>query len=390
MKGNFKSHQACLFYACIAVIGALLWQLLSVHYNFGGNWTGLFCTGSYGATPPALAFEHIYRFADSEGYDGQFYHYIAHDPLLKRGMSQYVDNPRLRWRRILLPGLAYLFALGQDEYIDAAYVAVNLGFLLLGVYWLARFVTRRGWHPAWGLAFFLVPATPISIDRMTVDMALVALCIGYVVYVDEGPLWKLLLVLILAPLARETGFCLAGGACLYFAARRHWRRAVASALSITPFLAWVAFVSVKTSPDATAWFSWLPFEGLVRRTVHPFLHAVLNWKVALAAGGDYLGILGMWPALAIAFSAAWKRRSDGRATALYLFICVAAFVARDAVWEEAYSFGRIMSPLMVLTALDGVADRSWWRLLPMVMVLPRVGMQFGFQALNILRHLRVL
>ena len=29
-----------------AVALALLWQALTVRYNYGGNWTGLFCTGA--------------------------------------------------------------------------------------------------------------------------------------------------------------------------------------------------------------------------------------------------------------------------------------------------------------------------------------------------------
>jgi hypothetical protein len=57
-----------------ALIGTLLglsWQLLTVHYNYGGNLTALFCTGSRFPTPPSLAGEHIYVFPASGGYDGQ-------------------------------------------------------------------------------------------------------------------------------------------------------------------------------------------------------------------------------------------------------------------------------------------------------------------------------
>lgn len=385
MTLNHKSNRACVVYALVAVALALAWQSLTVHYNFGDNWTALFCTGSYGSVPPALASEHVYRFRNSEGYDGQFYHYIAHDPLLERGFSKYVDNPRLRWRRILLPALAHIVALGQDDYIDAAYIALNLGFLFLGAYWLGRLLSRHGLAAAWSLCFLLVPATPISIDRMTLDMALSALCVGYVLYAEEGPPWKLFALLALAPLTRETGLCLLAGYGLFLVVEKRWRQALLSAAAAVPYLGWLAFVWAKTAPDVLSWTSLVPLDGLVIRMLHPGLSGLHNWKLLLAASGDYLGLVGIWLVLAVSAHLAWRRRHDPLACALYLFVGVAVFMSRQAVWTEAYSFGRIMSPLLLMTALDGLTDRAWWPLLPTALILPRIAMQFSFQALGILR-----
>src|ERR1700722_15243048 len=63
-----------------ALLCALLgftWQLLTVHFNYGGNFTALFCTAPSLPIPPQLAREHIYVFPGSGGYDGQYYHYVA-------------------------------------------------------------------------------------------------------------------------------------------------------------------------------------------------------------------------------------------------------------------------------------------------------------------------
>src|ERR1700693_3395233 len=38
----------------IAVAGLFLWQFLTVHYNYGGNWTALFCINTRTEVPPAL------------------------------------------------------------------------------------------------------------------------------------------------------------------------------------------------------------------------------------------------------------------------------------------------------------------------------------------------
>ena len=89
---------------CAAIV--LSWQALTVRSNYVGNWSALFCTGTTFRVPPALAREKIYRFNQSNGWDGQFYHYIAHDPFLHSDLKNYIDAPRLRYRRILIPLLA--------------------------------------------------------------------------------------------------------------------------------------------------------------------------------------------------------------------------------------------------------------------------------------------
>src|SRR5450631_297545 len=71
--------------AILAATVAFAWQALTVHYNYSGNWTALFGGGTLFAAPPdALNSEHIYRFPNSRGYDGQIYHIMAHDPFMVR------------------------------------------------------------------------------------------------------------------------------------------------------------------------------------------------------------------------------------------------------------------------------------------------------------------
>src|SRR5208283_5790499 len=129
--------------ALLAACGIFAWQSLTVRYSFGGKWSGLFCTGALLPQPASLAGEHIYLNAGSVGYDGQAYHYIAHDPFFQRGLSQSLDDPRLRTQRILFPLLAWLLAFGQDSYVDAALIAVQLLFCGLGVYGLSRLATLQ-------------------------------------------------------------------------------------------------------------------------------------------------------------------------------------------------------------------------------------------------------
>lgn len=350
---------------CTGVV--LVWQFAAVHRKFDDNWTAIYYTGEYVQTPPALGDEDVYRFRGSAGFDGQFYHFLAHDPWIRLGSERYVDNPRLRWRRILLPALAWMFALGQPEFVDSAYVGVMAGFVFLGAYWLTLYCARCGLAPWWGMAFALVPAVLISLDRGTVDVALAALCVGFALYAEQSRLVYPLLAL--APLARETGICLIAAFVAVEVRRRCWRRAAIGALMALPFAAWMLYLNAHTAADATVFASWMPLAGLVARTLHPAQYALSSAWLRKAAALDYLAVLGIWLALILVLVR--PRMTMLRATGL-AFAAVAIFLAQPQAWGETYAFGRTLSPLLLFPALEGIAKRRWWTLVPLALVVPRV------------------
>src|SRR5260370_40951929 len=150
-------HGACVVSALVCACIGLAWQVLTVHYNYGGNWTGLFITGSQFPVPPSLASENLYVLPNTTGYDGQMYHYVAHDPLMQQEFGDFMDNARLRYRRILLPALAFIVAAGRQSAIDVSFIASNLLFLFLGACWLSRDFVFSGQSPALSILFGLVP-----------------------------------------------------------------------------------------------------------------------------------------------------------------------------------------------------------------------------------------
>src|SRR5438552_9520637 len=91
---------ACASLAAMAEV--TVWLAILVHFEYAGAWTALFCTGDQQRIPAELA-PSTYRWKGVTGYDGQYYRYVAHDPLLRKGYVQFVDAPLLRYRRILLP-----------------------------------------------------------------------------------------------------------------------------------------------------------------------------------------------------------------------------------------------------------------------------------------------
>src|SRR5882724_6799272 len=130
--------RAPLLVALCAVALAFCWQFAMVHFLYEDNWTSLYYTGATAPMPIEMAPEHIYLFPNVVGYDGQMYHLIAHDPLFRRNFARDLDMPRVRYRRILVPGLAALLSLGRDQWVDRAYFTTILGFVFLGTFWLAR------------------------------------------------------------------------------------------------------------------------------------------------------------------------------------------------------------------------------------------------------------
>ena len=254
---RFSSTTVSLAWAVGAVALLLLWQFLTVHYNREGNWTALFCTGELRAMPPELE-AGTYRFPNTNGYDGEMYRYVAHDPFLQRGFAQYVDGAVPRYSRILVPGLAFLAAGGRQDLIDGAYIAVVAVFVLLGAYWLSRWASLSGFHPACGLAFLLVPATLVSMDRMTVDGALAALAIGVAWYSRIESPARLYTVLAMACLVRETGVLLVAACCLVDLLAKRFQAAAIWATACLPLLGWCLFLRNKLAVSGTGGAGSIP------------------------------------------------------------------------------------------------------------------------------------
>ena len=362
-----------------------LWQLATVHFNYGGNWTALFNTAPTWPRPPFLASENVYTFPQgSLGYDGQMYHFMAHDPWITRGAVTAMDDPALRYRRILVPALAWALALGRDSAIHAAYLAVILGFVFLGVYWLARALVVQGQHPAWGLMFALMPAALVSIDRMTVDVALAALTAGFVLYCEPRTGWKVLLILVCAALARETGLLITAGYILFLLSRRRFADLLWTGASTLPAMLWYLYVSRHTPPQPLSGIgSLIPFAGWIERVAHPALYPLSRWQALAATELDYVALAGVALMLGHAVWLAWARRWNARAAAVYVFAAAIVFLGSRSVWEDAFGYGRVVTPLMILLAAEDLRPRLAFA--PVVLIDARIGLNFLKQIIGVAR-----
>jgi len=370
-------------WALLAAAAVLLWQSLNVRYNFGGNWTALFCTGDYFQVPPELR-THTYRFKNSTGYDGQFYRYIAHDPFFKKGYAAFIDDPRLRYRRILVPGLAHLLAFGQPPLIDAALVAVVLLSVFLGVFWSGRWMLLHERSPVWGLLFLLVPATLTSLDRMLVDSFLCALFVGFMVHVRRESWVKVYALCAAAVLTRETGVLMTAAVVVSLLLGKCWSRAALFATSVLPALAWNAYVWQRTpSSFAHEIVTW-PALGILRRFLvlrdYPdpqFIH--------LARLLDVLALCGLLASFALALCWFWKERSEAVAVCVALFVALGLVLGGFHPMLHAYGYARPVSPVLAFVLLRAAASGAWWAAVPPLLPSLSISIYFGPSLVGVLR-----
>ena len=360
----------------------LLWQWSTVQANHRGNWSALFCTGALQRHPPLVASEHIYLFANSTGFDGQFYHYIAHDPFLRSDLKNFVDDPRLRYHRILIPLLAHALALGQSRLIDRAYEWVCLLSMGLGVYWSCRFAQSAGLAAAWGLLFLAMPAIPITLDRLVVDGGLAALTAAFLYY-SRSRSWKLFAVLACAALTRETGFLLVLAYCASLAWRREFRMAGVFLLSATPAIAWYSYVQANTQAMPYP-FSMIPLSAFLRVLGHPWRYPPGTPFAPAVVLADYLALAGVLLAFGFAFFWFVRAPADPVRITAALFATLALVIQRPDHWQNVYDFGRVYTPVLLCLAAIGAERRNPWLLLPVAMLLPRIAIQLAPQVLGII------
>jgi hypothetical protein len=385
------SHFCSIMVGFCAIVIVCAWQTFLIRHS-GSNWTFLFCAGGKFTAPPQLSFEHIYQLRNSWGYDGQFYHYVAHDPFFVRGFTPYFDSARLRYGRMLMPVLAHTLALGNDRWIDCSYFAVELLSVFLGTYWLSRYSTSQCRSFVWGLGFLLVPAVLISNDRMTVDGVLASLCVAFILFADQRIDWKVYIVAMLALLTRETGGLLIAASCLWLLSHRRYEAATLFATSAIPAVLWYAFVirhtdALTVSTPGMAHdhvpvraliehFIAFPFAGLVSRVLRPpsYWFTPTNQATpvleAVHVTCNYIAAVGIALAIVLSIRLAWRRLCDARAIAIYLFAIVTSLLRIG----DVNGFGRVASPLLLFLATIGICDGDVTFALPLVATaLPLIG-----------------
>jgi hypothetical protein len=295
------------------------------------------------------------------GYDGQWFFYIAHDPLLRApDPESFLDLPAYRYARILYPTLAWMLALGQPAAIPWAMLAANLLAVLGGAIAcldLLRQLAASRWLV---LAYAFSPPLMIGVSAMLAEPTSMALVAAGLALALRGRHRLAGVVLALAVLAREPSLLVPIGLGLYALGRLDWRRATAYLLPLAAPAAWHLWILIRLGslPSAQSPGNFgVPFGGAYYR-----LGLLLGWHAPMLGepvpSGNVAG-----EAMIVATSAAIivvgllkiVERRDAFAWLLWLQAALALGTG-PLVWADLYSYGRVLGllyftfGLMVLTS----------------------------------------
>jgi hypothetical protein len=245
-----------------------------------------------------------------EGYDGQFYYYMAFDPLLRRFAADpstyraYIDNPPYRYGRIAFSALVWVVSLGRPDRFPSVMVwllplANGVVALFVG-FWILR---RRGsliWMAACAVNVGLIASMLSGLP----EAVAAALLLGGIYYWDRRSLGTAAVYLGAALTVRETGALLLAALIVFEAVRRrNWRGAATLAAAVLPVVAWRTYMCWQLFPSEGLGGFWanphdltFPFVGVFELwrnlSATPYGASGIVFPLLLLAGG----ILALWSA----------------------------------------------------------------------------------------------
>ena len=316
--------------------------------------------------------------------------------MARAGYLQYVDAPAVRWRRILVPAVAWALAAGVSQRIDFTFILALLVCHGLGAYALSRWLVIRGRPAAGGLLFLLLPGTLICIDRLTPDVALYALLFLCLLWDEEGKRKAVWFGLALCALTRDIGFLVVAAFVLAEASAHRFRRAAILLTAVLPAAVWYLWVRVtlmhtpgiRTSREVARWAFRESGHGIVLRMMKPVDYDLPAGLALLATVLDELALAAMIAGVVLTILL-FRRRTAGKLEWVGLVFAGLFFVASARLfWLDLYSWPRAFTPMFAAFAFGAAGGVRRWLLVPMAAVTLRVGLQFGPQIEGVLRALR--
>ena len=353
----------------VAVLYGLIAYFLLQAFDF--NPTGPIHIGSF---MPADRFWNASTRFDPNGigYDGQWYFYIAHDPLLRAPDPEaFLDLPAYRCARILYPSLAWIGALGQPGALPWSMLGVNLLAVLVGTIGAVDLLRALGGDRWLSLVLALSPAMLLGTLAALTEPTATALIVVGLALAFRGRHTLAGCCLAFAVLAREPALLVPLGTGLYAAGRCDWRRAGQYLVPLLLPIGWHLLIWARLGilPSAQNGNNFdLPFGGPIHRLAllwgwgHETLAAPMPTQTALAETAIVLASAAI---MVLGLTRIFQRR-DVLAWLFFLHAAL-ALCTSPAIWTDLYSYGRTLGMLYVcfgMVVLTGPERRSpyWERL----------------------------
>ena len=302
----------------------------------------------------------------TEGYDGQFFYYIAVDPA---GAVSKIDAPAYRFQRILYPLLVRWLSLGNEALMPWLFLALNLAGMVGGVWvteqlLIGQHVNR--WH---ALPVGLYAGQLLSIRvNLPEPLALGLTLLGIWLFErwqrrdKQGQLWLLsVLCFTLALFTKETMVVTGLAYVIFLLIQRDVRKSLAfGAILIIPFAIfqlylyrWLGSFGPGSGGAGATPFEIIPLGGLLRigqsgwDLVGLFL-LILGPIVILPAG---------W-AIYAAGKDIFQRHWHPWTMALFLNSLIILFLPHST-FREPLAMLRFTGPLVALVILYSALTKRW-------------------------------
>lgn len=315
----------------------------------------------------------VYVFANSTGYDGQFYYRMALDPanLHTRAFGITMDEP-YRFMRIGYSALAWLVSAGQHTAVPYALVGINVAALTALAYMGGLLAQQAGRHALWGLLLAGYFGLMDSLARdLTEPLGAACLIAGILAYRKRHPLLAAA-AFGYGALTRETVLVVPaalGIARIVQFIRRRDRFGVNDVAWIVPavvFTAWEFVVNAATGDfpilSDSGKNAGLPFSAAFSSIVHNYAHsatpvpgapgAVIIWDIEFA-------VLGLFALAALA--SLWVTRIPVYERVAFVLYVVVIFSLAPTNWDgyaDLRAFVEVYL-LAVLILLGTPFGRKW-------------------------------
>jgi hypothetical protein len=252
------------------------------------------------------------------------------------------------------------------------------------VYITAAYALLHGRSPLWGSAFLIVPGTLTSIDRMLLDGPFAALAAAFAYALATHRNRMLVVVLLFAPLLRETGLLFIAAVCAFELFNSRWKQSILFGLTAIPGLAWALWVHLHAPPSTATQIFARPVYGLFLRLVQwPQMKAV-PWVAAVVGTAEAIAMACFIAALFIAIWLCLRRKPGPVEIAGLLFALLGFVLAERYYLTESFGYARPISPIFVFLIFRFLSERFTPGLLLTAGVSLPIGSYFAYQALGIL------
>ena len=313
--------------------------------------------------------------SDYFGYDGQFFLYIALDPIRARS---YLDVPAYRYSRPLYPLAARALALGRPGAVPWSLLLLGIAGVVTATFAVAKILERERTGVWYAALLGVYPGLLIAVSwDLSEALAYGLAALGLLAFGREGRRPLLAAACFgLAGVTRETTllFPLALALALVFQSRRVRDGLQLLGLSVLPYVAvkiGLALWLHSAGAARATHFEPLPFLGLIRQWPWSDLHVQQALTVVLPALG--------------ALVVAWRafRRFTPELLALVLNVLVLVVFLPEASYADYLASGRITTGVVLAFMLclprvvaDHRESEAWplfvlW-LMPLYTFLPAV------------------